>query len=88
MDVYVRRKERWQAVSGATDPSESESRVRTFAPRDFDGVFPLGPGLFKKDLANRGAFQAVVPLQEIERHLYRGEKQTRRKDVTTGKGKL
>ena len=62
MDVYLRRDGRWQAVSGATDPSKSESRVRTFVPRDFDGVFPLGAGLFKKNLANRGGFQAVVPL--------------------------
>ena len=63
MDGRVRAVRRPMAtVSQATDPSESESRVRTFVPRDFDGVFPLGAGLFKKDLANRGGFQAVVPL--------------------------
>jgi hypothetical protein len=47
---------------GQLTPSESESRVRTFVPRDFDGVFPLGAGLFKKDLANHGGFQAGFPL--------------------------
>ena len=51
-----------QQSPGQLTPSESESRVRTFVPRDFDGVFPLGPGLFKKNLANRGGFQPVVPL--------------------------
>ena len=39
MDVYVRRDGRWQAVSGQLTPPKSESRVKTFVPRDFAESF-------------------------------------------------